>query len=251
MQAQLFVMDEMSMIGRQMMGKIEFRVKDTLKGTVPRDRVGKYLGGRDAVLAGDPKQAPPICDEPIYRLGDYKGPACNKPKGAERTPSDAWSTHNLVRNGMEVRDSFKDAVLLRQVHRYVDEKSDVAVDKREEYKKDASRFLDVTGKMADCTWTQEDHEWLSRRNRSRLQQTPEGREELRRFDTAPLLMDGRVTRVTGEAGANRVNLLRLEELSATSRKPICVLKAFHDKPTKQARPGDEATRDGSGGFPRD
>jgi len=140
MQAQLF-MDEMSMIGRQMMGKIEFRVKDTLKGTVPRDRVGKYLGGRDAVLAGDPKQAPPICDEPIYRVGEYKGPACNKPKGAERTPSDAWSTHNLVRNGMEVRDSFKDAVLLRQVHRYVDEKSDVAVDKREEYKKDAPVFL--------------------------------------------------------------------------------------------------------------
>ena len=72
MQAQLFVMDEMSMIGRQMMGKTEFRVKDTLKGTVPRDRVGKYLGGRDAVLAGDPKQAPPICDEPIYRVGEYR-----------------------------------------------------------------------------------------------------------------------------------------------------------------------------------
>ena len=84
--------------------------------------------------------------------------------------------------------------------------------------------------MADCTWTLDDHDWLSRRNRSRLQQTPEGREELRRFDTAPLLMDGRVTRVTGEIGANRINLHRLEELSASTGKPICVLKAYHDKP---------------------
>ena len=66
-----------------------------------------------------------------------------------------------------------------------------------------------------------------------MQQTPEGREELRRFDTAPLLMDGRVTRVTGEAGANRVNLLKLEELSARIRKPICVLKAYHDKPENE------------------
>ena len=74
-------------------------------------------------------------------------------------------------------------------------------------------FLEVTRKMADCTWEQADHAWLSRRNRTRLQQTPEGREELRRFDTAPLLMDGRVTRVTGEAGANRVNMLKLEALS--------------------------------------
>ena len=120
-------------------------------------------------------------------------------------------------------------------------------DKREEYKKDASRFLDVTGKMADCTWTLDDHDWLSRRNRSRLQQTPEGREELRRFDTAPLLMDGRVTRVTGEGGANRVNLLKLEELSARTRKPICVLKAHHDKPKnkrgEQMRPQEMQAED--------
>ena len=230
MQAQLFVMDEMSMIGRQMMGKIEFRIQDTLKGTMPCGSAPVYLGGRDAVLAGDPKQAPPLGDEPLCRLGEYKGKGQNKPRGVDRTPSNAWSTSRLVSNGMFVRDSFQDAVILRQVHRFEDENASVPSDRREEYKKDAQRFLAVTRGMADCSWKLDDHEWLSRRNRSRLQQTPEGREELRRFDTAPLLMDGRVTRATGEIGANRVNLHRLEELSARTGKPICVLKAYHDKP---------------------
>ena len=86
---------------------------------------------------------------------------------------------------MGVMESFQDAVLLRQVHRYVEENKDVPSERREEYKKDALRFLEVTRKMADCTWEQADHAWLSRRNRTRLQQTPEGREELRRFDMAP------------------------------------------------------------------
>ena len=65
------------MIGRQMMGKIEFRIRDTLKGTMPRGTDTMYLGGRDAVLAGDPKQAPPLGDEPLCRLGAYEGPAVN------------------------------------------------------------------------------------------------------------------------------------------------------------------------------
>ena len=145
------------MIGRQMMGKIEFRIKDTLKGTMPRSSEHVYLGGRDAVLAGDPKQAPPIGDEPLCRLGDYKGRAQNKPARSERTPSDAWSTSRLVSNGMFVRDSFTDAVLLRQVHRYEDQYNDVPSARREEYKEDAQRFLDVTRGMADCSWTLADH----------------------------------------------------------------------------------------------
>ena len=53
---------------------------------------------------------------------------------------------------------------------------------------------------------------------------------MRRFDSAPLLRDGRVTRVAGEAGANRLSLLKLEELSSRTGKPICVLKAYHNKP---------------------
>ena len=84
--------------------------------------------------------------------------------------------------------------------------------------------------MADCTWEQKDHVWLSRRNRSVLQQTPEGRDALRNFEQAPLLMDGRKDRVTGEVGADQINRLRLERLSAETGKPIAVARAYHDKP---------------------
>ena len=72
-----------------------------------------------------------------------------------------------------------------------------------------------------------DHAWLSACNRSVRQQTPEGREELRKFDEAPLLMDGREDRVTGEVGAKRVNNLRLERLAAETGKPILSLRAAH------------------------
>ena len=77
------------------------------------------------MLAGHPKQAPPIADEPLRRVGEYAGRGLSKPAGSDATPSNAWSTHRLVRNGMGVMESFQDAVLLRQVHRYVEENKDV------------------------------------------------------------------------------------------------------------------------------
>ena len=53
---------------------------------------------------------------------------------------------------------------------------------------------------------------------------------MKKFDSAPLLMDGRQDRVTGEVGANKINQLKLERLSAETQKPIVVLRAYHDKP---------------------
>ena len=229
-QARLFVMDEMSMVGRQMLGKIEFKVRDVL-GDV-QDRYGEdaFLGGRDAVLAGDPKQCQPIGDEPMYKEGDYTGKGKNRPRGSDGTPPGAWSAHKLVRMGMASRNKFDDVVLLREVHRYEDTNDEVPVEKREEYRKDAEEFLRVTRGMADCTWTPAQHAWLTRRNRSVLQQSAEGREQLRKFEAAPLLMDGRKDRVTGEVGAIRINQMKLEQLSDRTGKPIVPLCAYHDKP---------------------
>ena len=85
------------------------------------------------------------------------------------------------------------------------ETPEVPEEQREAYRQDAMEFPKVTRGMADCTWTQRQHRWLSRRNRSVVQQTPEGREELRRFDDAPLLMDGRKDTLSGKHGANRMN----------------------------------------------
>ena len=49
--------------------------------------------------------------------------------------------------GMSVRNSFRDVVTLRQVHRYVDEKPELSSEQQEQYKKDAVRFLQVTRGM--------------------------------------------------------------------------------------------------------
>jgi len=229
-QACLFVMDEMSMVGRQMLGKIEFKVRDTL-GNSPGPRgEDVYLGGKDVVLAGDPKQANPIGDDPLHKEGEYTGRGMNKPRGSDSIPAGAWSTKKLVRMGMNVRNGFDDVVLLRQVHRYVDEDDTLSPERKEEYRKDAEEFLKVTRGMADCTWTVSQHAWLSRRNRSVLQQTAEGREELRKFQHAPILMDGRQDRANGDIGAIRLNKLRLEQEAARTGKPIASLGALHDKP---------------------
>ena len=84
--------------------------------------------------------------------------------------------------------------------------------------------------LVDCTWTPQQHLWLARRNRTALQQTLEGREQLQRFVDAPLLMDGRVDRITGEVGANRINRAQLEKLSLQTKKPILSIKAYHGVP---------------------
>eukprot|EP00959_Pyramimonas_sp_CCMP1952_P449485 9411699-Pyramimonas_sp.AAC.1 len=68
-----------------MLGKIEYKVQDTLgtdaelaarggggkggKGRKKEEGEPVHLGGKDVALAGDPQQAPPIGDDPLYRMG--------------------------------------------------------------------------------------------------------------------------------------------------------------------------------------
>ena len=230
-QARIFIMDEMSMIGRRMLGKIEYKVRDILfQRQVSDDMDQKCLGGKDAVLSGDPKQAAPIGDEPMYRDGAYIKKGENKPRGSAGTPDDAWSNKTLVVKGMQVRDTFKDTVLLRQVHRHRSDNEEISPDLRSQYRADATKFLDTMRKMADLSWERKDHDWLAKRNRTTLQQTAQGREELKKFESAPLLMDGRKDRITGEVGAMRINQEKLQRLSEDTQKPIFICRAYHDTP---------------------
>ena len=69
-QSRVFVMNEMSMIGKTMLGKIEFKVRDTLGVKVGAGGEEILLGGKDVVLSGDPKQAAPLGGEPMWREGE-------------------------------------------------------------------------------------------------------------------------------------------------------------------------------------
>ena len=67
-----------------------------------------------------------------------------------------------------------------------------------------------------------------------MQQTPEGRAQLKKLDKAPLLRDTRVDTAAGQVGADRLNELRLQQLSARTNKPIIALGAHHAQPANQS-----------------
>ena len=109
--AELIVIDEFSMVGRAMAGKIVYRTKEILGGAAT-----STMGGKDVLISGDSKQAPPIGDEPWYRYGAYKGKGVNKPRDGA-AEGGAPSHEVFVHDGCNFRDEFEDVVLLREVHR--------------------------------------------------------------------------------------------------------------------------------------
>ena len=117
--------------------------------------------------AGDPKQCQPIGDDAQYVDGPYKG------QGRRRGDDEGEliSAEDLSNGGLAVREEFKDCVILQKVWRLDDGHDGMDPLERESYRRDADEFLRVTRAMADCTWTAQDWEWLSRRNKSRLSRT--------------------------------------------------------------------------------
>jgi len=217
--AEVFIIDEFSMVGRQMMGKIVFKVRECLPGSAT-------LGGKDAVLSGDPKQAAPIGEEPMFRYGRYEGKGLNKPRKGD-APDGAPSLADLTRMGELLREEFQDVVILRNVHRICRAPEGMDAAAAAQYEADADRFLEVTQGMANCTWTLQDHAWLARRNRSALSKTPEGRAKLEAFVEAPLLMDGKRQNRQGEDGSTRLNQEELFRMAARTDKPVLGIPAFH------------------------
>jgi len=226
--AELIIIDEFSMVGRQMLGKIVYKTSECLPGRAS-------LGGKDAALSGDPKQAAPIGDEPMFRYGAYRGTGLNKPRKGDRA-EDAPSLADFTRMGELLREEFQDVAILRDVHRIsrAPEGSDAVASAQ--YGAEADRFLEVTTGMANCTWTPQDHAWFATRNRSALSKTPEGRLELEAFEEAPLLMDGKKPNRQGEDGSTQVNKEHLFRLAAREGKPVLSIEALHGGYEEGSRP---------------
>ena len=112
---QLYVLDEMSMIGRKMLGKIEFKLRDHLGNAPAVDGSEPVMGQRDWILCGDSKACSPVGDEPIYQDGEYVGTCDNKPFLARGVPPKAWSAKKLVKMGVTIQESCEDVVILRPV----------------------------------------------------------------------------------------------------------------------------------------
>ena len=132
---------------------------------------------------------------------------------------------------------FDDVALLLNAHR-VDEDGDEtwSAERREAYKANAQKFLEVTRRMADLEWTRQDWQFLAERNKRTLLSSAEGKATYdREFKDAPLLFDGKKRNARGEDGADRYNAERLEQLSRESCLPILGIRALHVRP-KDAKP---------------
>ena len=191
------------------------------------------MGGLDVIETGDFKQEPPIGDDPLYVEGLYAGRARDGAAGEGQV-----SQSSLVGSVVSLRDEFQDVAILQQAHRLDDGDDTMAAEAREAYRAEADRYQEVMLRLADCTWTVEDHAWLAQRSRRRLQATAAGREELRRFEDAPLLMDTRKRRATASGGgspgmaddgADRMNALELRRLPVQRGVAIARIKGFHDR----------------------
>jgi len=249
--ARLYVLDEFSMVGRTMLGKIEFRVQEAL-GASCRREFGRHvsMGGRDFVLAGDVRQATPVTGDPCYINGPYTGEAKNLPRRRKDgtnapIPPGTPTIHDLVGMGLSFREEFEDVAILRQVHRVSRCRDDmtpeqrVAYDawspeQRVQYEADADRFLEIVERMSNLAWTEEDHRWLSQFNRRTRAATEKGKKELEKFDNAPRLVDTRKMTASGGEdlgnpdGADVLNFKQLQRVAKQLGVPIARIGGYHD-----------------------
>ena len=82
----MLVFDEVSMVGRQMMGRVDSRLSQAKPGGEHPDR--PCLGGVSCVTVGDPAQCEPIRDQPLYDVAPHRKTARTKtsPPCASATP---------------------------------------------------------------------------------------------------------------------------------------------------------------------
>eukprot|EP00975_Prorocentrum_lima_P036505 7678472-Prorocentrum_lima.AAC.1 len=102
--ARLIVIDQISMVGRQMMGRIDARLRQAKAG---QNFLDYDLGGVSSVCVGDPAQCEALFDQQIYDLDRHKDTATDAPSMAAR----------LSNKGLDIYASFDDVVLLTTCHR--------------------------------------------------------------------------------------------------------------------------------------
>ena len=139
---QLLLLDEISMVGRQMMGRIDSRLRQA-KAT--RNPAGYDLGGVSCVGVGDPAQCEAIRDQQLYDVAQHK----------QTTANADWGPVRLSNVGLRVYADFDEVVVLTTCHRLTrieDPRTpeDVAFNER------AERFVQVLRRLRDLEWTCED-----------------------------------------------------------------------------------------------
>ena len=195
--------DECSMIGRQMMGRIDSRLRQA-------KHVDATMGGVSVIAVGDPGQCEAICDQQLYDTRVH-------PATAEGTEAAALS--NV---GLDIWQHFDDVIVLTAVHRLRTIESPTN-DAEREYNSMALRWVECLRRVRNAELTLEDYFWLCERKRSKLSFA-----ERAEFDAAPVIMDFRRTTETNvENNCDFYNAKHLRYHAKKQSVPVVRFKATH------------------------
>jgi hypothetical protein len=209
----LIVFDEISMVGKQMMGKISARCQQAK--TAAQNPTGDALGGLSCIGVGDPAQCPPISDEAFYDPDAHRD--TTKEPDAQRV--------RLSNRGKTVYDTFKDVIILQFCHRVHRRTGENLTDEDKSYNARGQKFLEIMGRLRDCEWTFQDYYWLLERHLSRLSIT-----ERAAFAEAPLIMEFRKERPDAtdeDDSCDAYNRRMLYALAQEKDRPVAKFTALY------------------------
>ena len=192
----LIFLDEVSMIGRRMMGRIDARFKQG-KPASHEDR--DLLGNLSCVAIGDPAQCEAMADEQFYdpHPRSDSGDACN-PAAAR-----------LSNAGLSVYNTFDEVVLLTNVHRQ-SRFVTPTTPQEHAYNERSNTFWDIAGRLRDYNITMDDYFWLCKRKHAKL---PLGERTF--FSDAPILMEFR--RTTDDNPEDNCDFYNQQKLSSFAK----------------------------------
>ena len=151
-QVRIIFFDEVSVIGRQFMGRIDSRLTQAKAGF---NSTSASLGGLSSVLSGDPAQCEAISDQQLYDTSAHRETA---------SASEARKVQ-LSNTGMAIYEEFDHVVVLSKIHRLT-QLSDAKTEEQREYNERCVRLNQIQLRMRDMTLTSDDYFWLCKLKRS-------------------------------------------------------------------------------------
>ena len=196
--------DECSMIGRQMMGRIDSRFRQATSST-------ETLGNISVIAVGDPGQCEAIGDQQFYDTNPHHG------------TGDMQEAAAMSNTGLDIWQQFDDVIVLSSVHR-LRMVENPNTDVEHKYNALALRWVETLRRVRDGKRTQEDYFWLCERKRAKLSFA-----ERSEFDNAPVLKDfRRTTESNVEDNCDFYNAQHLRYHAKKKHVPVVRFKALHD-----------------------
>ncbi|HIB22772.1 MAG TPA: hypothetical protein EYO32_14995, partial [Rhodospirillales bacterium] len=212
---QLVILDEISMVGRQFMGKIDSRLRQAKAGRNPLDR---DLGGISCVCVGDTGQCEAISDQQLYD-GRTHPNTIDEPSAAKVIFSN---------KGLGIYSSFDKVVILTTCHR-LQTIENPTNDKDRAFNDRADQFLQILHKIRDLNLSFDDYFWLCKRKKSRLNP-----DERMLFEDAPVIMDlRRISTTNPENNCDFYNKLVLRSHARKHHLPVISFDAVHEGTTQE------------------